>query len=51
MEKVGVDEGDPLPPLPRVDRFGFLKQDGNSNGFPRSKSAYEYQRLAIVLLI
>nr|GMD03509.1 EVI5-like protein isoform X1 [Ipomoea batatas] len=43
MEK-GVDEGDPQPPLPRVDRFGFLKQDGNSNGFARSKSAYEYQR-------
>ncbi|CAH9106998.1 unnamed protein product [Cuscuta europaea] len=45
MEKMGADEEDLLPALPRVDRFGFLKQEhGHSNGLVRSRSAYEYQR-------
>ncbi|VFQ62228.1 unnamed protein product [Cuscuta campestris] len=45
MEKIGADGDDLLPALPRVDRFGFLKQEhSHSNGLARSKSAYDYQR-------
>ncbi|KAI4306611.1 hypothetical protein L6164_029872 [Bauhinia variegata] len=49
MEKARIDGIDPGPvPSPReLDRFGFVKQDGNisSDGFVKSGAAYEYERL------
>ncbi|KAK4424491.1 EVI5-like protein [Sesamum alatum] len=46
MEKKEVDEHAEVPiVVPRVDKFGFLKQETNSpEGFKRSRSAIEFER-------
>ncbi|KAK6119086.1 hypothetical protein DH2020_026776 [Rehmannia glutinosa] len=46
MEKKRADEQEAVPvSLPKVDRFGFVKQESNSpDGLTRSRSAFEYER-------
>lgn len=46
MEKKKVDEQEAVPvSLPKVDRFGFVKQDTSSpDGLTKSRSASEYER-------
>lgn len=53
MEKKNVDDDEPRPvPQVKVDRFGFLKQELNSpDGIVKSRSAFEYERYAISILI
>lgn len=48
MEKKRLDEQEPPPAsLPKVDRFGFVKQETNSpDGLAKSRSAAEYERYA-----
>lgn len=48
MERKRVDEQEAvIVALPKVDRFGFVKQDSNSpDGLTRSRSAWEYERFA-----
>lgn len=47
MEKMKIDESQPGP-VPRVDRFGFVKQEPNTPAevLATSKSAFEYERYA-----
>jgi len=54
MEKKRLDDYEPGPvPSPRaLDRFGFVKQDvSTSDGLGRSRSAYEYARYFVFLLL
>ncbi|KAL8527727.1 hypothetical protein ACS0TY_005539 [Phlomoides rotata] len=46
MEKKKVDEQEAVPAsLPKVDRFGFVKQDGNTpDGLTKSRSPLEFER-------
>lgn len=48
MDKKKVDEHEAgSVALPKVDRFGFVKQEANSaDGLTRSRSAFEYERYA-----
>ncbi|GER40111.1 Ypt/Rab-GAP domain of gyp1p superfamily protein [Striga asiatica] len=44
-KKRGEEQEAVLISLPKVDRFGFVKQEGNSpDGFMKNKSASEYER-------
>lgn len=49
MEKKRVDEQEAAPvSLPKVDRFGFVKQDGNTpDGLTKSRTASEFERYSV----
>jgi len=54
MEKKRLDdyESGPVPSPRALDRFGFVKQDvSTSDGLVRSRSAYEYVRYFVFLLL
>ncbi|KAL6495023.1 hypothetical protein OROGR_030942 [Orobanche gracilis] len=46
MEQKKADDQETLPfSLPKVDRFGFLKQESHSpDGFTENRPASEYER-------
>jgi len=53
MEKKRLDdyEQGPVPSPRAVDRFGFVKPDNTSDGLIKSRSAYEYERYFVFLLL